>query len=90
MGKLRDKLVRRLLGDESTARVGMSRAARGLRSGDRRELIIGLTLSGLAYLKRTRPRKELVYRQEIKRGSAVVIRNTEPGQPPVVVENPKA
>ncbi|MDX1469750.1 MAG: hypothetical protein R3258_10455 [Acidimicrobiia bacterium] len=89
MATIRDKLAKRLLGDSDFTRAGFSRVVRGLRAGDRRELAMGLILSGLAYFRRSRPEKTLVYRTELKEGSAVVIRNTAPGQPPVVVENPK-
>lgn len=78
-----------MLGDTDTARAGVNRTMRGLREGDRRELYLGLVLSGLAYLQRTKPRKVLIYRQEIKDGEAVVIRNAKPGQPKVEITNPK-
>ena len=89
MATIRDKLAKRLLGETDVTRAGVDRVVRGLRAGDRRELTMGLILSGLAYLKRSKPTKTLVYRKELKEGSAVVIRNAKPGQPPIVVENPK-
>lgn len=89
MSTIRDKLAKKLLGDTDMSRAGIDRMVRGLRAGDRRDLTLGLLLGGLAYLKRSTPEKTLVYRKELKKGSAVVIRNTKPGQPPIVVENPK-
>ena len=89
MATLKDRLVKRVLGDTDIARSGVTRTWHGLRERDRREFALGLVISGLAYLQRTKPRKTLIYRQEIKEGSAVVVRNTVPGQPKVEIENRK-
>lgn len=86
MAKLRDRLVAKVLGDSDVARAGADRAFRGLRQRDKRELALGLVLSGLTYLQRTKPRKSLVYRQELKEGSTVVIRNTVAGEPTLELE----
>ncbi len=88
MARLGEKLTRRVLGGTDVGRAGLARSFRGLREGDRRELAIGLVLTAIAYMRRTRSEKTLVYRQEIKEGRGVLVRNAKPGQPRAEVTNP--
>ncbi len=81
--------MRMALGDSDAREEGLRRSWRGLREGDRTEFWLGLALVFLTYLQRTRPRKTLISRQELKEGSAIVIRNTAPGQGEVEVVNPR-
>ena len=48
---------------------GRTRAMQGLREGDQRQLYIGLSLLALSYLRRTQPRRELVYRRTVPEGT---------------------
>jgi MYXO-CTERM domain-containing protein len=67
---------------------GVERTLRGLRHGDQRELYTGLGLAALAYLGRTRPRRQLLYRKRIPEGSAVVIHHRRRGDPKIEVVKP--
>ena len=84
MGLLRDKV----LGGSDARQAGYVRTLRGLREGDRRELYMGLALSGLAYLQRTKPRKELLYRKTVSKGSALVIHHKKSGNPRLQIVKP--
>jgi len=79
MGRLRKKLIKRALGTTDIREAGLRRTLTGLREGDRRELSLGLVLAAVAYLQRTRPRRELIHRQVIPAGSALVIHHKKSG-----------
>jgi hypothetical protein len=70
-------------------REGYRRSLRGLREGDYRELGVGLALTALAYLRSTKPRKELVYRKTVSEGSALVIHHKKTGTPRLEIVKPK-
>ena len=70
-------------------REGYRRSLRGLREGDYRELGVGLALTALAYLRSTKPRKELVYRKTVSEGSALVIHHKKSGTPRLEIVKPK-
>lgn len=88
MGRLKAKMLKGLLGGSDAREAGYERTLRGLREGDTRELYLGLALSGLAYLRRTKPRKELLYRQKVPEGSALVIHHTKSGSPRLQIIRP--
>lgn len=78
----------KLLGGSDAREAGYERTLRGLREGDRREFYLGLALSALAYLQRTKPRKELLYRKEVPEGSALVIHHKKSGNPRLQIIKP--
>jgi hypothetical protein len=84
MAAMKDKL----LGGSDAREAGYERTLKGLREGDRRELYLGLALSALAYLQRTKPRKELIYRKEVPEGSALVIHHKKSGNPRLQIIKP--
>lgn len=88
MAGLTNKLFERYLGPDGLDS-GFDRTWTGLRGGDRRELLLGLTLLGLSYLRRTKPQKELIYRKRVPTGSAIVVHHRKRGQPKVEVHKPK-
>lgn len=67
---------------------GYRRSLRGLREGDYRELGVGLALTALAYLRSTKPRKELIYRKTVSEGSALVIHHKKSGTPKLEIRRP--
>jgi hypothetical protein len=89
MARLIDRLKRRALGYQDPRAEGQRRALKGLREGDNRELLLGLVLSGLAYLQRTAPRKQLIYRKEVPEGSALVIHHKTHGAPKLEIIKPE-
>ena len=84
MGLLKDKV----LGGSDAREAGYDRTLRGLREGDRRELYMGLALSALAYLQKTKPRKQLLYRKTVPEGSALVIHHKKSGNPRLQIIKP--
>lgn len=84
MGLLKDKV----LGGSDAREAGYDRTLRGLREGDRRELYMGLALSALAYLQKTKPRKQLLYRKTVPEGSALVIHHKKSRNPRLQIIKP--
>lgn len=84
MGRFKDKL----LGGSDARDAGYVRTLRGLREGDRRELYLGLALSALAYLQRSKPRKQLLYRKTLPEGTALVIHHKKSGTPRLQIIKP--
>jgi len=85
------KLIERALGARDPREAGLRRTLTGLREGDRTELYIGLALTALAYISRTRPQRELLFRKSIPEGSALVIHHKKRGAPRIeVIKPPKA
>ena len=78
MPRLND-MTEKVLGAPTAFTAGYRRTLTGLRTGDRQELVFGLVLLGFTYMRRTAPRKKLIYRQTIKSGTSVTIRNAKPG-----------
>ena len=70
MGRLTRRLTKKALGARDLREEGMLRALGGLRSGDQRQLYLGLALSAVAYLSRTQPRRQLLFRKTVPVGSA--------------------
>ncbi|MFQ5524401.1 MAG: hypothetical protein ACE5F5_12645 [Acidimicrobiia bacterium] len=81
MTSLKTKAWRALLGDSDPLRAGAVRSFRGLRQANRQELWLGLALVALGYLRRTRPRRELIHRQVVKDGDILVIHPKSPDEP---------
>ena len=78
----------RLFGIRDLRADSVDRTLRGLRSGDQRELYIGLGLAALSYLSKTAPRKKLLYRKRLLPGSAIVIHHKRKGDPKIEVIRP--
>jgi hypothetical protein len=82
-----DRLLR-LLGIRDLTSASFDRTLRGLRTGDQRELYTGLGLAALAYVRRTRPRRRLIFRRSLPEGSALVIHHKRRGDPKIEVIKP--
>lgn len=80
--------MNRALGYQDPRSEGLRRSLRGLREGDGRELTVGLTLAAIAYLQRTAPRKQLLYRKTVPEGSALVIHHKKRGTPKLEIRRP--
>ncbi|MGC2240922.1 MAG: hypothetical protein WA726_08785 [Acidimicrobiia bacterium] len=78
----------RLLGWGDLRSQGVGRALRGVRTGEQRDLYLGLGLLALAYLNRTAPKKRLIYRNRVPEGSALVIHHRLVGDPKIEVVRP--
>lgn len=89
MARLTKQLMNRALGYRDPAEEGLRRSLRGLREGDQRELYIGLALAALAYLRRSEPRRELLFRKSVPVGSALVIHHKRRGDPRIQVVKPE-
>lgn len=89
MASLKKKALRVALGTSDAARAGRLRLLEGLRYGDRRQLYLGLALSAVAYLQRTKPRKILIHRQTLPEGTALVIHHTRSGTPRLEIVKPR-
>ena len=89
MGFITERLQRAVLGDSGARVAGQVRTLRGLREGDSTELLIGLALSALAWLKKTEPKKELIYRKKVPVGSAIVVHHKRLGAPAIEVVKPR-
>jgi hypothetical protein len=57
---------------------GITRTARGLRTGDQKLVYLGIGLVLFDLLRRSRSRPALVYRRDLKPGQAVTVRLPEP------------
>lgn len=82
-----DRLLR-FLGIRDVTAASVDRTLRGLRTGDQRELYTGLGLAALAYVRRTRPRRRLIYRKSLPEGSALVIHHKRRADPHIEVIKP--
>jgi hypothetical protein len=78
----------RLFGIRDPFADGVDRTLRGLRTGDQRQLYLGLGLAAFSYLSRTAPRKRLIYRKAVPEGSAIVIHHKRVGDPKIEVIRP--
>jgi hypothetical protein len=89
MGRLTRTLLDKAFGIGDPAQEGLTRTLGGLRRGDQRELFLGLALSAVAYLNRTRPSKRrLLFRETVPVGSAIVVHHRERGAPRIEVIKP--
>ena len=89
MTRFRDKAWEKAFGASNAREAGRARVLRGIREGDRRETYLGLALSALAYLQRTKPKKELVFRKTVPEGTALVIHHKKSGTPRLEIIKPK-
>ena len=89
MAGLKDKAWKMAFGASSAREVGRARTFRGLREGDRTEIYMGLAMTALAYLQRTKPKKELIYRKTVPEGTALVIHHKRSGNPRLEIIKPK-
>lgn len=89
MARLTRKLTRRAFGRSDARAEGYRRTLKGFREGDTRELYIGLALAAISYLRKTTPRKELLYRRTVHEGSALVIHHKRSGTPRLEIVKPK-
>lgn len=78
----------RALGNRDPRDEGLRRTMRGFREGDQRELYLGLALTALAYLRRSKPQRELLFRKSVPEGSALVIHHKKRGAPKIEVIKP--
>ena len=83
------RLIDWMVGSPNWGTAGLDRTLRGLRRGDQRDLYLGLGLTALAFLRRTTPRKELLYRKSVPEGSAIVIHHRRVGSPKIEIVKPK-
>jgi hypothetical protein len=88
MARRTRKLIDRALGARDPRDEGIRRTLTGLREGDNRELYMGLALYALAYLRRTEPKRELIYRKSVPEGSALVIHHKKSGAPKLEIIKP--
>jgi hypothetical protein len=88
MSKRTDKWINRFWGASSAKELGFDRTLRGLREGESRDLYFGLALSALSYLQNTKPRKQLIHRQTVPEGTAIVIHNKKSGNPRLEIVKP--
>jgi hypothetical protein len=79
------RLVKRALGTSDIATAGWRWTMRGLRTGEQRDLYLGLGLAALSFLRRTAPRKRLLFRKSLPEGSALVIDHRGTGDPRITV-----
>ncbi len=82
------KRLRSLLGTPDIRSAGASRVWRGLRSGERRDLLLGAAMLAFAWLRQSKPKKELLFREEVPVGSAIVIHHQRRGDPKIEVIKP--
>ena len=79
------RLVKRALGTSNLTAAGWERTLRGLRTGEQRDLYLGLGLVAFTFLRRTAPRKRLIYRKTVQEGSTLVIQHRRKGDPKITV-----
>lgn len=89
MARLTDRIIRMAFGSPNPGPEGRVRVLHGLREHNDRELMIGLSLMALSYLRRTQPRRQLLYRRELSEGSALVIHHRPSGEPRLEIVKPK-
>ena len=73
MAKLTDRAFKAAFGTSNARKAGRERTLRGLREGTPTDIYLGLALTAIGYLQRTKPKKQLIYRQEIREDSVLVI-----------------
>ncbi len=81
--------MRTLFGTSDLRTLGVNRVWRGLRKGDRRDLYLGAALAFFAwYRASSAPEKELIFRERLAEGSALVIHHRRRGDPQIEVIKP--
>lgn len=89
MARLSDRIIRMAFGTSNPGPEGRVRVLHGLRERNDRELMIGLTLMAFSYLRRTQPRRQLIYRREVPKNAALVIHHRSTGDPKLEIVKPK-
>lgn len=89
MARLTDRIIRMAFGASNPGPEGRQRVFHGLRERNDRELMIGLSLMAFSYLRRTQPRRQLIYRREVPDGTALVIHHRPSGEPKLEIVKPK-
>lgn len=89
MARLTDRIIRMAFGVSNPGPEGRTRVFQGLRERNDRELMIGLSLMAFSYLRRTKPRRQLIYRREVSEGAALVIHHRSTGDPKLEIVKPK-
>lgn len=89
MARLTDRFIRMAFGASNPGPEGRMRVFQGLREHNDRELMIGLSLMAFSYLRRTQPRRQLIYRREVPEGAALVIHHRSSGEPKLEIIKPK-
>lgn len=89
MAGMNDTLLRWIWGTSDARELGFEQTLRGIREGRRNDLYVGLAISALAYLQRTKPRKTLIHRQEVPEGAAIVINHKKSGEQRLEIIRPK-
>ncbi len=89
MARLTDRIIRTTFGVSNPGPEGRMRVFQGLRERNDRELMIGLSLMAFSYLRRTRPRRQLIYRRTVPDGKALVIHHRSTGEPKLEIVKPK-
>jgi hypothetical protein len=88
MGFIKQRLERAVFGDSDIKVASRMRTLRGLREGDNRELLFGLGLAALSYLRNSTPKRERIYRKTVTPGSALVIHHKRRGTPRLEIIKP--
>jgi hypothetical protein len=88
MARLTKKLIDKASGGRDARTEGVRRTLTGIRERDRRELYIGLALTALAYLRKTGPQRELIFKKTVPAGSAIVVHHKRSGDPKIEVIKP--
>ena len=84
------KRLLRLFGFRDLGFSSFDRTLLGLRTGDQKQLFFGLGLAAINYLGRTKPRKRLVYRENLPKDAVIVIHHRPgPGEPKIEVIEPR-
>lgn len=89
MARLINRIIRIAWGTANPAVAGRMKFAQGARQGEPRDIYLGLALLALSYLRRTRQRRQLLYRREVPEGSALVIHHKDESAPRLEIVKPK-
>ncbi len=89
MSRTTEKIIRWAFGASHPSTAGRLQLSRGFRDRDSRDLYVGLGLLAISYLRRTRTRRQLLYRREVPEGTALVIHHKDKGQPRLEIVKPK-
>jgi len=83
------KRLLRLFGFRDLGFSSFDRTLLGLRTGDQKQLFVGLGLAALNYLSRTKPHKRLIYRESLPKDAVIIIHHKPgPGEPKIEVIKP--
>lgn len=82
------RVTRTFIGEDDLRTAGVLRIWRGLRRGDRRDLYFGVALAAIAWLRQGSGGKQLIFRESLPKGSALVIHHRRKGDPRIEVIKP--